>query len=656
MSSSLIRRDPETGVTDKVLSSRVSPSAVTEPNGRHGRERRINTWRFPAPRKTVLLVGVLVLLLLTTYQRSRQLLPLDLLQHWTCTNTSVMRGVDVYKAALAFTGAATYLGQTVFTNAQTCSNSSTAIGGKPFPPLIDATLEDLATGLESGLFTSVDLVNAYISRIMEVNSTLRMVTELNPDALAIAAELDSARAKGESLGPLHGIPILIKNNIATADKMNNTGGSYALLGAKVPRDSTVASKLRKAGAIILGKTNLSQWANYRSFNTSNGWSALGGQTQGAYYPGHDPSGSSSGSGVSSSLGLALASLGTETDGSIVSPSSYNNLVGIKPTVGLTSRYLVIPISEHQDTVGPMARTVKDAAYVLSAIAGPDIYDNYTSAIPYEPGMRVPDYVGACDYWALKGKRIGVPRNLMNITGSEYLSPVIAEFEAALDVLRGAGAIVVDNITLPGYELANGGTYLAGYEGNVLDMDWITNLAGYMDKLIYNPHNISSVAELQAFTQSFPLEDWPERDTDIWQHALNLTVGNDSPEFWGNYTAQLYFAGPLGITGALKNFSLDALVVPTEFSSSVPARLSSPIVTVPLGRYPDNTTVIPNGFGNLNATAPNIPFGISFFAEKWSEEKLIGFAYAFEQRTMVRNKVVPYLQPTTELVDIVKKRG
>ena len=185
---------------------------------------------------------------------------------------------------------------------------------------------------------------------MEVNSTLHVVTQLNPDALSIAAELDSQRTAGVVYGPLHGIPVLLKNNIATADKMDNTAGSYALAGAKVPRDSTVAAKLRQAGAIILGKTNLSQWANYRSSNTSNGWSAIGGQTQGAYYPDQDPSGSSSGSGVASSLGLALAALGTETDGSILLPASANNVVGIKPTVGLTSRDLVVPILEHQDTV------------------------------------------------------------------------------------------------------------------------------------------------------------------------------------------------------------------------------------------------------------------------------------------------------------------
>jgi amidase len=187
----------------------------------------------------------------------------------------------------------------------------TAVKGKPFPDLIDVTIDDLSQGLSSGLFTSVDLVNAYLARIAEVNPILHAVNEVNPDALAIAADLDAKRAAGTNLGPLHGIPILLKDNIATADKMNNTAGSFALLGAKVPRDSTLAAKLRKAGVIILGKTNLSQWANYRASNSSNGWTAIGGQTYGAYYPNEDPSGSSSGSGVSSSIGLALAALGSE---------------------------------------------------------------------------------------------------------------------------------------------------------------------------------------------------------------------------------------------------------------------------------------------------------------------------------------------------------
>lgn len=200
---------------------------------------------------------------------------------------------------------------------------------------------------------------AYILRIEETND-LHAVTEIHPDVVSIAASLDAERANGTVRSALHGIPMLIKNNIATHDQMNNTAGSFSLLGAKVPRDATVAGKLRAAGVVLLGKSNLSQWANYRSFNSSNGWSAHGGQVTGAYYPNMDPSGSSSGSGVASSIGLALACLGTETDGSISSPSSTNNLVGIKPSVGLTSRPLVVPISEHQDTVGMFKESGCDA--------------------------------------------------------------------------------------------------------------------------------------------------------------------------------------------------------------------------------------------------------------------------------------------------------
>ncbi|KAF2117123.1 amidase signature domain-containing protein [Lophiotrema nucula] len=528
------------------------------------------------------------------------------------------------------------------TAAPTCSNGTNGL-----PLLLDATLGELSSGLEARQFSSVDLVNAYIGRILEVNSTLHMVTELNPDALAIAVELDKERRAGKLRGPLHGIPILIKNNIATCDKMNNTAGSYSLLGAKVPRDATVAAKLRKAGAVILGKTNLSQWANFRSSNSSNGWSAYGGQTYGAYYPGEDPSGSSSGSGVSSSLGLALASLGTETDGSIVSPSEMNNLVGIKPTVGLTSRALVIPISERQDTVGPMARTVRDAAYLLQAIAGPDKADNWTSAQPFNDTL--PDYVGACKLDALKGKRIGVPRNA--IDGS-VTTTVLTAFNAALTVLADAGAIIVENTNYTAYD-----QYLrSNAEGIVLDADFVANLAAYLAQLTYNPNNVTSLADVRAFTQSFGPEEYPSRDTATWDESLALNFTNTSPEFWAAYQEDLYLGGAGGLLGALANYSLDAIVVPTNVASGQSAIVGAPLVTVPLGAYPANTTVLPNRRGTLNSTAPNIPFGISFAGVKWSEERLIGYAYAFEQRTNVREKVHPYLVPTTELVDVVGQSG
>lgn len=386
----------------------------------------------------------------------------------------------------------------------------------------------------------------------------------------------------------------------------------------------------------------------RSFNTSNGWSAIAGQTFGAYYPGQDPSGSSSGSGVSSSLGLALAALGTETDGSILSPSDVNNLVGIKPTVGLTSRDLVVPISEHQDTIGPMARTVKDAAYVLAAIAGKSPYDNYTDAIPFD---TIPDYVGACNFSALSGKRIGVPRNLIDLSFDATAAPIVPVFNAALDVLRAAGAKVIDNTNFTGYDALNEGNF----SNIVLEADFVSDIAKYLSDLSFNPNQVHDLADVRNFTHSFPLEDWPERDTLIWDGALELGFNNSSPEFWSNYTMNTYLAGPLGVTGALKNYSLDALVLPTEFSPNFPALIGSPVVTVPLGAYPLNTTVVANGFGNLNATAPNIPFGISFMGPHFSEELLIGLAYAFEQRTLVRNTIKPYIQPTVELADVVHAR-
>lgn len=360
------------------------------------------------------------------------------------------------------------------------------------------------------------------------------------------------------------MPIIIKNNIATMDRMNNTAGSFALLGAKVPKDAGVAAKLRAAGAIILGKANLSQWANFRSSNSTNGWSAYGGQTLGVYIPQQDPSGSSSGSGVSSALGLALASLGTETSGSILSPSEVSNLVGIKPTVGLTSRALVIPISQRQDTVGPMARTVRDAAYLLSAIAGRDPDDNYTSAIPFDV---LPDYVGACNYSSLRGKRFGIPRNIIyDEPGDE---PVLAAFEAAIQLIKRAGGIIIDNTNITAYALDQ---YFNGNASSiVLDADFVSDLPGeYLSKLTYNPQDVQDLADLSNFTHGYAPEDYPDRNTAVWDESLALGYGNTDPRFWAAYQINLETAGPQGILGLLANYTLDALIVPTDFSPGLPA--------------------------------------------------------------------------------------
>lgn len=521
------------------------------------------------------------------------------------------------------------------------------INGQEFPALIDATTEDLVAGLESGLFTSVDLVEAYIARINQVNVTLNCVTEIDPDAIARAQQADALRANGTVLSPLHGIPILIKNNIATGpgDDMNNTAGSYALLGATVPEPSTMVKKLRAAGAIVLGKTNLSQWANFRSSNSSNGWSAHGGQTYGAYYPFQDPSGSSSGSGVASSIGLALGSLGTETSGSILSPANVNNVVGIKPTVGLTSRYLVIPISEHQDTIGPMTRTVKDSAYILQAIAGPDPNDNYTLASPFVKGPQ-PDYVGACDYSAFSGARIGIARNVIEVYSDFLAAPVLDAFYKAVSQIEAAGATIVDaNFTA--FE-----EYVNSDSPGILYADFVSNLAGYLNELDYNPYDLSTLEQVHNFTQSYPLEEYPSRDTAVWDTALEAGINNTSSEFWPIYQQNLYFGGEGGILGALARTNTTAVLLPTDISAGIPALVGSPVITVPLGFYPANATVQMNRRGNLVDTAPNVPFGISFLGDLWSEADLIGYAYAYEQRTMHRDDVLPYVVPNLELADFV----
>ena len=551
---------------------------------------------------------------------------------------------------------------TVLLLLQTGSGSGSWAGVRPtdpdqsttsYPDLLDATLLQLTTGLQDGDFTSVDLVNAYLARIGETSEALHAVTEINPEAVDIARRLDAARTAGQIMGPLHGIPVLLKDNIATRDMMNNTAGSYALLGSKAPEDSTVAAKLREAGAILLGKANLSQWAGARGVNNSQGWSAYGGQTIGAYYAEQDPAGSSSGSAVAASIGLAWAALGTETSGSIVFPASWNNVVGIKPTVGLTSRYLVVPISQHQDTVGPLARTVKDAAYLLQAIAGYDRKDNYTSAIPYRGG-RVPDYVAACKSSALRGKRIGIPRAMFQDAAAENstYAAVLAGFEKSLDILRSAGATVVDDVHLPGFEKFRQ-IYYQMARRLLLD-DFASDLERrYLALLSYNPNNISTLEDARRFTRNSPREGFPDRDTVGMDDALAIDFNNTSPEFWELYTQLQHLATVDGISGALKNHSLDALVAPSNADPTPHALLGSPVVSVPMGAYPHDTTVLRRDFGERHVyVAPNIPFGLAFWGGRFSEETLIGMAYAFEQRTMVRLSVKPAVKPRSGLADIV----
>ncbi|QRW09892.1 amidase [Ceratobasidium sp. AG-Ba] len=522
-----------------------------------------------------------------------------------------------------------------------------------YPDLYEASILELQSGLDKKLFTSVDLVKAYLARIDEVNlkgAKLHAVIETNPSALKQAAALDAERKKSGKRSPLHGIPILLKDNIATiaSEGMNTTAGSWALYKSVVPGDATVAAKLRKAGAILLGKANMSEWAHFRG-NVASGWSGRGGQATNPYYPSADPCGSSSGSGVATAVGLAAGSLGTETDGSIVCPSSYNNLVGIKPTVGLTSRSGVIPISSHQDTVGPMTRSVEDGAVILSIIAGRDSKDNYTSTAP----SKIPDYTKYLDVGAIKGKRFGVPRAVFtndSFTGNDpYIN---VAFNKSLDTIRALGGVIVDPADLPSaYEIA-----ASGNETFVLDVDFKIEVNAYLKGLESIPTGASTLAKLIAYNDDHKNLEEPEgyEDQSIFIESQATTGYNST--YYAALAADYELGRTRGIDYVLKKYKLDAIVLPSNGYTTSPAAIAGyPIVTVPLGFFPNSTKVTPGSAGpNTVYPAPGAPFGLAFLGTAYSEPSSIGFAYAYEQKTHTRLERRAYAAaiPRTQLKDVV----
>lgn len=422
-------------------------------------------------------------------------------------------------------------------------------------------------------------------------------------------------------------------------------GSWLLYGATVSRDATVAKKLRDAGAIFLGKSNMTQWANYRSRKGElhmDGWSAHGGQTYAAYHDKQNPSGSSSGSGVAVDMCLAFAALGTETDGSIVMPAQKSNIVGIKPTVGLTSRDLVIPIAEHHDTVGPMARTVRDAAALLQVIAGKDPNDKYTAAIP-----DIPDYVAACDAGALKGARIGVPWKAIGEIKEDGFEFEVSTFREALKTLEAAGAVIVD----------------ANYEAELDDVndaeekmfyaDFLVNVRHYFAQLRSNPSGVKDVQDMMDKTRAHADESYPARNTTTWEQALEQGWDNTDTE---HFPALLQEYEDLcekkGLPGTLDRYNLDAMVMPTTESSVWSAVAGAPAVSVPMGFHPADAEVCWNQEKTLVETGPGVPFGLSFMGRKWSEARLAGFAYAFEQLTLVRGKGRRLVSVSNTEVDLV----
>ncbi|KAK7258042.1 hypothetical protein RIF29_32437 [Crotalaria pallida] len=474
----------------------------------------------------------------------------------------------------------------------------------------EASITEIQLAFKQNKLTSRELVELYLGEITRLNPLLKGVIEVNPDALSQADKADYERKTKAptSLHELHGIPILLKDNIGTKDKLNTTAGSFALLGSVVPRDAGVVSKLRKAGAIILGKASLSEWAHFRSLSAPNGFSPRGGQGKNPYVLTADPCGSSSGSAISTAANLVAASLGTETDGSILCPASSNSVVGIKPTVGITSRDQVIPVSPRQDTVGTLGRTVSDAVYILDVIAGIDYNDPATTTwSKYIPQGGFKQYLNPD---GLKGKRLGIVRNpFFGLLGD---SQVTQAFEKHFQTLRKEGAIVVDNL-----EIANVGIILnpnKSGEAVATVAEFKLSLNAYLKNLVISP--VRSLADVIAFNlKNADVEKIKEFGQEIFL-AAEATNGIGAIEKAA--LANLEKLSREGIEKLVSDYKLDALVTPGPTIAPVLAIGGFPGINVPAGY-----------------DSKGVPFGINFGGLKGSEPKLIEIAYGFEQATKIR---------------------
>ncbi len=490
---------------------------------------------------------------------------------------------------------------------------------KPFE-LDEITISDLQDGMKSGRFTARSLVEKYTARIQEVNKSgpaVNAVIEMNPEALAIADALDQERKAKGPRGPLHGIPVLIKDNIATADRMMTTAGSLALVGSKPPKDSFVAQKLRAAGAVILGKTNPSEWANIRSSHSTSGWSGRGGLTKNPYALDRNPCGSSSGTGAGISANLAAVGIGTETDGSIVCPSSSNGLAGIKPTVGLVSRAGIIPISHSQDTAGPMCRTVRDAATLLSALTGIDPDDSATAA---SGGKSQKDYAQYCDPNGLKGARIGVARKYFGFSDA-----VDALMGQALDVMKKQGATLVDPADIETLGKFDDSELL------VFMYELKADLNAYLAQLGPSAP-VRTLNDIIEFNERNRDKEMPYFGQDLFiksQAKGPLT----EKEYLDAVAKNHQLARTEGIDAVMDKHQLDAIVAPT----GGPAWITDLVNGDHVAGGSSNAAAVA-GYPNINVTAGSIaglPVGISFFGRAWSEPTLIKLAYSFEQATKAR---------------------
>jgi amidase len=501
---------------------------------------------------------------------------------------------------------------------------------EPFD-LDEITITKLQNAMNLGKFTARSLTEKYRTRIERIDKqgpAVNSVIELNPDALAVAEELDRERKTRGTRGPLHGVPVLIKDNIGTADRMTTTAGSLALAGSIPSRDSFIAKRLREAGAVILGKTNLSEWANFRSSHSSSGWSGRGGQTLNPYALDRNPCGSSSGSAVAVAANLCAVAVGTETDGSIVCPASANGIVGIKPTVGLISRSGIIPIAHSQDTAGPMARTVADAAILLGALAGVDPQDRATTA---SAGKGLTDYTPFLDPHGLKGARIGVARKYFGF--SEAVDHLI---NAAIAVMKDAGAVIADPADLPSH-----GSFDES-ENQVLLYEFKADLNSYLAAL--SPATpVHSLKQLIEFNDAHRASEMPYFGQDLFLKA-EAKDALTSKEYLDALEKSRRLARTEGIDAVMDKSHLDALVAPTGGPAWVIDLIDGDRFT---GGSSNAAAVA--GYPNINVPAGfvfGLPVGISFFGRAYSEPVLIKLAYAFEQATRLRRP--PGFSPSAKL--------
>jgi amidase len=501
---------------------------------------------------------------------------------------------------------------------------------EPFD-LEEATIAQLQAALNSAQESSVSLVEKYTRRIEAIDRrgpALNSVIELNPDAAAIAASLDTERKSKGPRGPLHGVPVLIKDNIATHDRMMTTAGSLALVGAIPPEDSFVAQKLRQAGAVILGKTNLGEWANFRSTRSTSAWSGRGGLTRNPYALDRNPSGSSSGTGAAVSANLCAVGIGTETDGSITSPSSYCGLVGLKPTVGLVSRAGIIPISHSQDTAGPMTRTVADCATLLGAVTGLDLRDAATSQ---SAGKFHTDYTAFLDPNGLRGARLGVAREFFKLQpGARKIA------EDALDILKNCGAILIDPADVP----TNG--KFGDSEDLVLHYEFKADINAYLQSLGPNSP-AKSLADLIDFNERNRDREMPFFGQETFLRAQKCGPLTDK-QYLDALEQNHRLARDEGIDAIMNQHNLDALIAPT----TGPAQCTDLV-------YGDRDTggctspAAVAGYPHITVPAGNVrglPVGLSFFGRAFSEPVLLKLAFGFEQASKARR--APRFLPAIEI--------